>query len=76
MVDVCIFYDNFVYFTVMLSILRSCCLFCGHLVHFVVIWYIFPVLVCCNEKNLANLMYNTEFSYLVLRSQCGLVKKG
>jgi hypothetical protein len=26
----------------------------GHLVYFVVIWYIFPVLVCCTKKNLAS----------------------
>jgi hypothetical protein len=31
-------------------------LFCGHLVTFVVIWYIFPLLVCCTEKNLATLI--------------------
>jgi hypothetical protein len=39
-------------------------IFYGHLVYiitaiwytyFVVLWYIFPVLVCCNEKNLATL---------------------
>jgi hypothetical protein len=29
----------------------------GHLVHFVVIWYIFPVLVCCTEINLATLSH-------------------
>jgi hypothetical protein len=27
----------------------------GHLVYFLVIWYIFPVLVRCNKKNLATL---------------------
>jgi hypothetical protein len=30
--------------------------FYGHLVHFVVIWYIFPVLVCCPVQNLATLL--------------------
>jgi hypothetical protein len=30
-------------------------LFCGRLVHFMFIWYIFPVLVCCTKKNLAAL---------------------
>jgi hypothetical protein len=29
--------------------------FCGHLVHYLVIWHIFPVLVCCDKKNLATL---------------------
>jgi hypothetical protein len=28
-------------------------MFYGRLVHLGVIWYIFPVLVCCTEKNLA-----------------------
>jgi hypothetical protein len=28
---------------------------CCHLVYFLVIWYIFPVLVCCTKKNLATL---------------------
>jgi uncharacterized metal-binding protein len=31
-------------------------IFYGHLVHFVVNWYIFPVSVCCTEKNLATLV--------------------
>jgi hypothetical protein len=45
-----------------LSILRSTYIlwpfgtFCDNLVHFVIIWYIFPVLVCCTEKNLATLL--------------------
>jgi hypothetical protein len=30
-------------------------MFNGHLVYFMVIWYIFPILVCCAEKNLATL---------------------
>jgi hypothetical protein len=40
-----VFYGHFVYFTAKWYIS----------VHFVVICYIFPVLVCCNEKNLATL---------------------
>jgi hypothetical protein len=28
----------------------------GHLVYFVIIWYIFPVLVYCTKKNLATLL--------------------
>jgi hypothetical protein len=29
--------------------------FFGLSVYFIIIWYIFPVLVCCTEKNLATL---------------------
>jgi hypothetical protein len=36
-------------------ILQSFGIFYGHWVYFVVIWYNFPVLVCCDEKNLATL---------------------
>jgi hypothetical protein len=32
-------------------------IFYDHLVDFVFIWYIFPVLVSCNKKNLATLVY-------------------
>jgi hypothetical protein len=45
------------------SILRPLQIFYGHLVYFVVIWYIlwsfgifFPVLVSCTKKNLATLL--------------------
>jgi hypothetical protein len=38
------------------SILRPLKIFYGHLVYFVVIWYIFPVLVSCTKKNLATLL--------------------
>jgi hypothetical protein len=37
------------------SILRSFAIFYGHLVYFVVIWYIFPHLVFCTKTNLATL---------------------
>jgi hypothetical protein len=47
--DVGIFYGHLLYFDAI------CCI-CGYLVHFMVIWYIFPVLVCCTEKNLAALL--------------------
>jgi hypothetical protein len=30
-------------------------IFYGQLVHFVVIWYILPILVCCTKINLATL---------------------
>jgi hypothetical protein len=38
-----------------LSIILPNGIFYGHLVHFVVIWYIFPVLIYCTDKNLATL---------------------
>jgi hypothetical protein len=38
-----------------LSVLHPNGILYGHMVHFVVIWYIYPVLVCCTEKNLATL---------------------
>jgi hypothetical protein len=41
-------YDHLVY-------LRPLEIFYGHLVYFVVIWYIFSVLVFCTKKNLATL---------------------
>jgi hypothetical protein len=37
-----LFFCNLVYF--------------GHLVYFMVIWYISPLLVCCTKKNLATLL--------------------
>jgi uncharacterized membrane protein (DUF485 family) len=36
-----------------LPILEKMDIFYGHLVHFVLIWYIFPVLVSWTKKNLA-----------------------
>jgi hypothetical protein len=44
-----------VYFMDTWSILRSFVIFCGHLVYFLVIWYIFPIWVFCTKKNLATL---------------------
>jgi hypothetical protein len=45
-----------VYFIAIWSILRSIGIFYDHLVWYVVVvWYIFPVLVCCTKKNLATL---------------------
>jgi hypothetical protein len=32
-------------------------IFCGHLVYFVIIWYVFPVSVCCTKKFLATLVH-------------------
>jgi hypothetical protein len=50
-----IWYGHFVY-------LRPNGIFYGHLVHFVVIWYIFPVLVCCTEENMATLTGKSSLS--------------
>jgi hypothetical protein len=35
-------------------------IFYDHLVHFVLIWYIFPVLVSCTKKNLATMLEATK----------------
>jgi hypothetical protein len=43
-----------IYFIAIWSILRTFGIFHDHLVHFVFIWYIFPVLVSCTKKNLAD----------------------
>jgi hypothetical protein len=40
--------------------LRPLEIFYGHLVYFVVIWYIFPVLVFCTKINLATLPQTTQ----------------
>jgi hypothetical protein len=45
-----------VFLKAVLSILRQNSIFYGHLAHFAVIWYIFPVLVCCTKINLATLI--------------------
>jgi hypothetical protein len=46
----------FQYFITIWSILRPLEIFYGHLVNFVVIWYISPVSVFCANKNLATLV--------------------
>jgi hypothetical protein len=51
----------FVYLVYFVSIWYILCpfgIFCVHLVYFEVICYIFPVLVCCTNKNLATLVPN------------------
>jgi hypothetical protein len=49
MEDVGIFYGHLVYFIAIKNIF-------GNLVNFMVIWHIFPILVCCTKKNLATLV--------------------
>jgi hypothetical protein len=39
-----------VYFMAVWNILRTFGILFGHLLHFVFIWYMFPVLVSCNKK--------------------------
>jgi hypothetical protein len=50
-----IFYGHLVYFRYShLVFLRP--IGCGYLVYVMAVWYIFPVLVCCTNKNLATLV--------------------
>jgi hypothetical protein len=46
---------NLVYFVAILYILWLFVTFYGNFEYFMVIWYFFPVLVCCTKKNLATL---------------------
>jgi hypothetical protein len=39
----------------------------GRLVWFVVIWYIFPVLVCLDQQNLATLLSGSESLFYLAR---------
>jgi hypothetical protein len=49
--------DNLgIYFMTIWSLLRQLEKFYGHLVYFIVIWYIFPRFVFCTKKNLATLL--------------------
>jgi hypothetical protein len=45
-----------IYFMAIRNILRTFGIVCDHLVQFVFILYIFPVLVSCTMKNLATLV--------------------
>jgi hypothetical protein len=45
-----------IYFRAIWDILQLFWIFYDHLVHFVLIWYLFPVLVSCTKKNLATLV--------------------
>jgi hypothetical protein len=45
-----------IYFIAICNILWTFGKFNGHLVHFVMLWYIFPVLVSHTKKNLATLI--------------------
>jgi hypothetical protein len=61
-------------------ILGSFGLFYGHLVYFVVIWYIFLVLVCCIQKNLATLdlihkIYSWQYENFLQKHPDGKIRK-
>jgi hypothetical protein len=45
-----------IYFMAILNILRVFGIFYKHLVHFVLVWYIFQVLVSCTKKYQATLL--------------------
>jgi hypothetical protein len=49
-------------------------LFYVHLIYFVVIWYIFPMLVNCTKKNLATLVLQDGYSLNCF--VCGWYKSG
>jgi hypothetical protein len=48
--------DVGIFFMEIWSILQPFHMFYGHLVYFVVIWYLFPVLVYCTKKTMATLV--------------------
>jgi hypothetical protein len=50
----------FAYFTILWDILRPIGILFGHLVKFVVIWYIFHVLACFTQINLAILLWTEQ----------------
>jgi hypothetical protein len=50
-----------IYFIAVWSILRPFGICCGHLVYSLVIWYTFPVLVYCTNKNLATVVGSPSF---------------
>jgi hypothetical protein len=45
-----------IYFMAIWNMLQKFGSFYDHFVHFVFIWYIFPVLISCTKKNLATLV--------------------
>jgi hypothetical protein len=51
-----------IYFMALWNILQTFGIFSDHLVHFMLIWYIFPVLISCTKKNLATLVTDVFIS--------------
>jgi hypothetical protein len=60
-----------VHFMTIWSILRPLGIFCGHLVNFMVIWNIFPLLVCCTNKNLATPFFSSRNSSFIVIMHMG-----
>jgi hypothetical protein len=58
------------YFTAIWNTLRTLGIFNHNLVHFVLVWYTFPVFVSCTKKNLATLGWATFFLLKNVRSHC------
>jgi hypothetical protein len=54
--------EMLIYFTAICNILRTHGIFFDHLIYFVFIRYIFPVLVSCTKKNLATLINGMKLS--------------
>jgi hypothetical protein len=52
-----------IYFMAICNISPTFGIFYDHMVHFVFIWYIFPVLVSCTKKNLATLFSWQSLGY-------------
>jgi hypothetical protein len=43
---------------------------CGYLQYFMVIWHIFPILVCCSKKNLATQICTCISRFLMDKQKC------
>jgi hypothetical protein len=61
------------YFKAIWSILWPFGIFCGHLVHFMAIRHIFPVLVCCNKEKSGNPERVTNSSDNLKRPKCNIL---
>jgi hypothetical protein len=59
-------WNMLVYFIAIWSILWPLDIVYCRLVHFVVMWYIFPHLVCCTKENLATLLSSCRAWFLFL----------
>jgi hypothetical protein len=53
-----------------LEYLQAFGIFYDHLVHFVFIWYMYPVLLYCVKKNLAALIYMLGASFCQKNTEC------
>jgi hypothetical protein len=57
------------------NILLTFGIFYDHLEHFVVIWYIFPVLVSCTKENLATLQPDMAFCFMYVGTFTPTIKQ-